>query len=88
MNLKNITRGELIGKQIIVYEAKNPSMKNMTGKIVDETRNTIKIQTKKGIKTAMKNTVTIEIIHDGKKVRIHGEKIVGKPEERIKKKLK
>jgi len=88
MNLKNITRGELIGREVTVYEAKNPSMNNMNGKIVDETRNTIRIQTKKGIKTVMKKTVTLDIVSEGKKIRIQGEKIVGKPEERIKKKLK
>ena len=31
MHIKNITRGELIGKQASVYEATNPSMKGING---------------------------------------------------------
>ncbi len=88
MHLKNIVRAELIGKTVKVHDAKNPSIKDMEGKIVDETKHTLKIQTKNGTKTIMKNQVVLDIKHDKHTIRIQGEKITGRSEERIKKKVK
>jgi len=71
----------LIGELIEVVEAKNPSLTGIRGKTIDETRNTIIIDTEDGAKTLIKDKITIKI--NGKT--IHGEKLTGRTEERIKK---
>lgn len=75
--------GELIiGKRIRVAEARNSSILGITGEVVDETQNTLVIDTEKGRKKLLKNQITF--IVEGKVVA--GKDIVGKPEDRITKK--
>jgi ribonuclease P protein subunit POP4 len=78
-------KGELIGKDMEVVKAKNSSQKGITGKIIDETKNTLTIMDKKGIKkTLIKNTITIKVNN----TEIRGQEIQAAPEERIKIKRK
>lgn len=67
---------EYIG-QTIKFKTNN---KERTGKIIDETKNTFKIQTKQKIITILKNKKRFLIGND----EIKGEKITKKPEDRIK----
>ena len=67
---------EYIGKNVQVKIDK----KEIKGTIIDETKNTFKVQTNKKTITLLKNKK--QFIIDGKK--INGEKITKKPEERIK----
>ncbi len=53
---------------------------SMSGTIIDETKNTIVIETQKGAKTMLKKTAIITI--NGK--RIYGKNIMKRPEDRIK----
>ena len=53
--------GKLIGSFVRIVEAGNKSLLNLEGKVIDETRNTIKIQTKNKLKTIIKNQVKIQI---------------------------
>lgn len=86
---RNLLKHELIGLKVEVAGSENKSQIGLEGKVVDETRNTIKIETKKGIKTVKKeNTVFTFTLDNGKKVKIRGDIIVAKPEDRIKKKFK
>ena len=72
-----IIRQELIGK--------SAECKNIKGKIVDETKNTITIRNKKNeIKKVSKNNNKFMIIIDDKTIEIKGEDILKRPEERIK----
>lgn len=84
MNRKEITRHELIGQAIEIVASKNKDNLGLKGKIVDETKNTIMIKTKKGHKRLMKNNITTIIKNNGKKIKIKGEKISGRPKDRIK----
>lgn len=52
----------------------------INGKIIDETKNTFKVQTQKKIITILKNKKTFLIGNET----IEGQKITKKPEERIK----
>jgi ribonuclease P protein subunit POP4 len=88
MNLKNVAKNEFIGLAVKVHDAKNKSLIGIEGKIIDETKNTFKIRTNKKTKIVMKKDVTIDLKIDDNKIRINGEKLVGRPEERIKKKIK
>ncbi|MBI2499268.1 ribonuclease P protein subunit [Candidatus Woesearchaeota archaeon] len=78
-------RHELIGSIIRVINSKNTDLENVEGKVIDETKNIVVIDTKKGIKKIIKNQVKMEINLKGKKVEIDGKELVGRPEERIKK---
>ena len=84
--MDDITRQQLIGLKIKIVDAKNSANKNIEGMIINETKNTIKVQTNKETKTLIKKDVTIQFID--KQLNVVGELLVGRPEERIKKKRK
>jgi len=85
VDLKDITKYELIGLEAEVSDAKNKANVGIKGKIIDETRNTIIIETKKGVKKLVKANITLDVYFQDKKIRIKGELLVGRPEDRIKK---
>lgn len=69
-----------------IIDAKNKSLIGIKGKIIDETKNIIFVETKdKGIKKIIKNQVKILIEYQNKKYQINGEILASRPEERIKK---
>jgi len=78
---RNLVPLELIGSEAEITKSKNKSLVGIKGKIIDETKNTIKIKTKNQEKMILKNHVTIKI--DGNEIK--GEKLLGRPEDRIKK---
>jgi len=84
--MKNVIREGLIGLSIKVIKAKNKSNEGIEGKIIDETKHTIKIKQKNKEKMLMKKNITLEI--PDKNVRVKGDLLIGRPEERIKKKLR
>lgn len=73
---------ELIGEEIIIVQAKNASLLGLRGRIVDETKSTLVVETAHGQKTVLKQGVTISLQRDGR--RISGKSIARRPEERIK----
>lgn len=85
MNIKDITRHELIGLNIEIVEAKNKALIGLKGKVIDETKNLLIIQTKKGEKKILKDQVTLNIKVKDKKVQLEGKLLVGQPEDRLKK---
>jgi len=85
MNEKEIIRRELIGLNIKVVNAKNKANIGIEGKIVDETKNTIMVKLNKKKKRLLKKQITIEIEN---KIRAEGKLFLGRPEDRIKKRLR
>jgi len=86
---ENLVRHELIGLEVLVEKAANKSLEGLQGKVVDETRQTLTLKTEKGEKKVPKVVcVFVFRLPDGKKVRVAGELLVSRPEDRIKKKLK
>ncbi|MCD6434763.1 MAG: ribonuclease P protein subunit [Candidatus Diapherotrites archaeon] len=81
---KNILAHELIGLKTKVIESTDQSRKGISGKIVDETRNTIVIETRKGLKVLPKEECVFEIDLKDEKVIINGKLIKARPEDRIK----
>ncbi len=79
---------EIIGLKCKVVWSKNKDCIGIEGKIVDETRNTILIRTEKGIKRILKEICVFEFDLGNVKVYIPGEILVGRPEERLKKRIK
>ncbi|MBT4174931.1 ribonuclease P protein subunit [archaeon] len=82
---KNLIRHELIGLEVEVVKGNNLNQVGIKGKIVEETRNTLIMSTDKGEKKLLKKDVTLKIKLNNKLVEMDGERLVGKPEERIKK---
>lgn len=81
-------KGELIGHDIKITKAKNKSLINIEGKIIDETRNTILLSTKKGDKKIIKDQIEFDLFTENKVTKIDGKSIVSRPEDRIKKRTK
>ena len=86
---KDIPRIEFIGKKIEIVEAKNNSLVGIKGKIIDETKNMFTLETEKGLsKRLVKKQVTLKTKVNGKTFIIEGEVLHGRPEERLKKRIK
>ena len=79
---KTIYPGELIGEEIEVIEAKNTSNLSIKGKVVDETKTTLKVEQSGKFKTLLKNNITIKLTKSGKI--LSGQEIAKRPEERLK----
>ncbi len=85
---ENLVRHELIGLKVKVKQSTNPSQRGLGGKVIDETFKTLKIETTKGEKTiAKKDAVFVFTIQDGTKIQVDGKILLGRSEDRIKKKL-
>jgi len=83
---ENMVRHELVGLDVVVTASSNPSLKGLGGRIIDETRNIISIETDKKVKKIIKETCSFRfsIPEDGS-ASVDGKNLVGRPEERIKK---
>jgi ribonuclease P protein subunit POP4 len=82
---KNLVKHGLIGLNIEITNSKNPTLKGVSGKIIDETKSTITIKSQKGTKIIIKDQIKMSITIDNKKVEIDGSKLVGRLEDRLKK---
>tara|TARA_Y100000310_G_scaffold341859_1_gene442539 strand:- start:1535 stop:1774 length:240 start_codon:yes stop_codon:yes gene_type:complete len=71
---------ELIGQKITIIKSKNKDNLKISGKIVDETKYTIKVSHQGKIKTLMKNNITFQL----NDLVIEGKTITKRSEERIK----
>jgi ribonuclease P protein subunit POP4 len=87
INPRNLVRHELVGLEVKVVKSTNPSQVDISGKVVDETRNTFSIETKKGVKAIPKDSCTFSFhLPSGEWVRVDGKLLVARPEDRVKKK--
>ncbi len=62
----------LIGKDIKIIESKNPNMKNLSGKVILESKNMLVVKTSNGVKKIPKDIVKIYInnrVIDGKTIK-------------------
>lgn len=85
---ENLARHELIGMGVLVEEGLNPCLTGLSGKVVDETRNTFLLETERGIKRIPKsNTSLIFTLPSGQKVRVAGSILISQPENRISKRM-
>lgn len=85
----NILRHELIGLEVDVIEDSNPSNESISGRVVDESRNTLLIQQEGNAKRVAKRTAVFRFrLPDGTRVEVEGSAIVGRPEDRVKKKIR
>jgi len=81
----NLIRHELIGLDVVVSESLNPLSIGIQGKVIDETQQTLTIQTKKGNKKILKRLAIFVFKVKDKKVEVNGSVIAKRPWERISK---
>ena len=86
MSLSEVSKFELIGSGLEVIDSKNKSLIGIKGKVIDETRNTITIEVGKSVKKLIKSEVKLLITFGKRKIKINGIVLVGRPEDRLKKK--
>lgn len=80
---KEFLAGELIGERTRVEKSSGKGFQGLEGKISDETRNTLVIETKTGKKTVPKKECVF--FFPGAKVSCEGGLLVARPEDRTKK---
>jgi len=84
----NLVRHELMGLKVKIKQSTNKSQVGLEGRVIDETYKMLKIETKKGEKLIPKDiTIFIFKLPNGTKVQVDGKILIGRPEDRIKKKL-
>ena len=86
---KNLVHHEVIGLKVHATNVKNKSL-NLKGTVIDETKNTIKIE---GVDNTEKmipkqGTLFVFEIPNGEKIEIDGNILSIRPEDRIKKRFK
>lgn len=81
---RNILRHELIGLPVTLVQASNPRHQGITGIVLDETRNTLRIGTETGVLMVPKYSSIFRFtLPDGTLVDVDGSAMVMQPERRI-----
>lgn len=85
----NFIRHEICGLKVKIEKSTDPTQKGLTGRVIDETYNTLKIETNDGKeKTLIKeNCIFVFTLPSKQKVEVDGKLLVSRPEDRIKKKF-
>jgi ribonuclease P protein subunit POP4 len=85
---RNVLRHELIGLEAGVVKSSNPSHRSVKGFIVDESMKTLVIEQDGEAKRVPKRDATFIIKLPSGKVEVEGAALYGRPEDRVKKKIK
>ena len=86
---KNILRHELIGLDVEVVRDSNISNISLRGRVFDETRNTLLIKINEGSKRIAKQNAVFRFkLLDGATLDVDGRALIGRPEDRVKRKMK
>ena len=86
---KNLVHHEFIGLKVHVTSLKNKSL-NLNGTIIDETKNTIKIEDENNYEKVIpkRGSIFVFELPNGEKIEIDGTILSIRPEDRIKKRFK
>jgi ribonuclease P protein subunit POP4 len=84
-----LIRYELTGTEAKVYKSKHSGYIGFSGKVIDETRNSFTIIHEGKRKTVLKEPAVFHFkFPDGTIVEIDGKILVGRPEDRLKKRIR
>ena len=83
MTVDNITSHELIGMHTEIANSPNQQIIGLNGRIINETKSMITINTTKGVKTIPKSNNDWKFTVDSKEVIVNGSKIAKRPFDRI-----
>ena len=85
----NILKAEFIGTQGTISQSNHTNYIGLSGKVVNETKNTFSILYKNKVKKIIKKSAIFSFkFSDGTIVEIDGNLLVGRPEDRLKKNVK
>jgi len=85
----SVVQYEFIGLETTVVKSSNPDVVGISGKVVDETRNTLTILQDNTKKVIVKDASVFEfVLPDKTVVEIDGKVIMGRPEDRLKRRPK
>ena len=85
---ENLLAHEWIGLQVTIDDCPDPSLRDISGRVLDETKNTLTIQTlKRRIVVPKSDTKLKATLPTGESVSIDGDLLRIRPEDRIKKRL-
>jgi len=85
----SIVQHEFIGLETKVVSSSNPHVVGISGRVIDETRNTFTIFHNGKRRFVIKDTTIFDfVMPDGTVVEIDGKVVMGRPENRIKKRPK
>ena len=70
-------KNTLIGMRVEIVDALNKNLLGLSGKVIDETKNILMLETQKGIKKLIKSQITLKI---GTNI-IKGNHIIRRPED-------
>jgi len=80
----NILYHEIIGLKISVIGSSDESLNCISGEVIDETKNTLKVNTSRGVRIIPKATVKLKIqLPEGSHTILEGDKITYRSEDRI-----
>jgi ribonuclease P protein subunit POP4 len=83
---RNLPYHELIGLEVSVKEHSDPTLSGLTGRVVDETRNTLVIESVDGVERIVPKHGGVFVFKLGARERVElaGSSIEGRPEDRLK----
>ncbi|MGQ9507238.1 MAG: ribonuclease P protein component 1 [Candidatus Bathycorpusculaceae bacterium] len=85
----DIIRGEFIGTEAKVFKSTHSGYVGLSGKVINETRSTFTILHKGKKKKIIKDSAVFHFkFSDGTVVEIDGKLLLGRPEDRLKKRVK
>jgi len=85
MDKDRIVKDELIGRYVTIKECTDPNWINLSGRIIDETKNTFLLKIGNQNKRIAKNIATFEFGCERKKTVVEGKRLLFRPEDRVKK---
>ena len=86
---QNFVNHELIGLHVTLEKSTNKDAVGLTGRIIDERRNIFKLESCGQEKTTAKRHNTFEFtLPEGDKVRVAGDLVLGRPEDRVAKSIR
>ncbi|MEA2090599.1 MAG: ribonuclease P protein subunit [Thermoproteota archaeon] len=84
-----VLQQEFVGLPAEVVRSSNIHFLGVAGRVIDETRNLLVILHKNRKKAVVKNTAVFRFrLSDGTIVEVDGETIIGRPEERVKRRIR
>lgn len=84
-----ILQEEFIGLKAKVVQSRNPSYVGVSGRVIDETRNVLVLLHNNRKRVLVKETSVFHFrLPDGTVVEIDGKAMIGRPEDRVKRKIR
>ncbi len=81
---RNILYHEIVGLKISVIGSSNEAFSSISGEVIDETKNTLKVNTSKGVRILPKAQAKLKIhLSEGSYTILEGDKITYRSEDRI-----